>query len=204
MDTEAYMSLARKFYLQVAQPGRTSCMPSIFLLDSVHRSVWLCFTSRARIKQAVDKVRTRHQLHPASHLMSDFLHSRSLSSARACCNPAWSHCSSLLALVRLFLLMTSPWSFHDAIPCPLHPLCSPRACFLFPRFFSRIFWLQHFIIFLSPAGSSLMPKLLVSIRKPWSYSCFLPLSQALYLELLSVFTPLNLRALPSSHVWLCA
>lgn len=150
----------------------------------------------------MDNVRSRHQLYPASHPMSDSLHSWSQPSARTCYNTAWSHNSKLFAL-------------SGGLPqCPAHPCCcamstppprSPQACFPFPRFSLRTPSAPtlHLIVFSYPAQSSLTPKLLVSISKPWPCSC-LPLSQAPYLDLLSVFTPLDPRVLPGSHVWMCA
>lgn len=139
-------------------------------------------------------------MHPGSCLMSDSLHSLSQLSARTCYDPGWSHNSKLLAL-------------SGGLPrCPTHSLCCctvsilppcfPQAYFPFPKFClkSPPVLALHLIVFSYPTWSSLVPKLLISFSKTWSYSHYLPLSQAPYLGLLSVFTPLDPRVLPSSHV----
>ena len=154
-----------------------------------------------RIKRAVNNVRSRHQLHPASRLMPDSLHGRSQPSARTCCNPTWSHCSSISASSGIL-----PRCLSHGFPCcytmPTLPPRSHQACFPFPRFClkSPPAPTLHLIVFSYPPRSCVMPKLLVPINKPWSRSHCLPLSQAPYLVFLSAFTPLDPRLLPSSRV----
>lgn len=137
-------------------------------------------------------------------LMSSSFCSQTQFPHKTCHNSAWSHCSSLLALPGSVCPSAQPIVHHVCSASPIHPgLCHSPASFPFPQFCFRSppVLTLHLVVF--SIQLSLMSKLLVSVSKPWSCSRCLALSQAPYLDLLSVFTPLVPRVLPSSHVWMC-
>lgn len=166
------------------QAGHHACHVSFYWTECIVMSDCVSQVRQElnnRIKRAVEKVRSRHWLRPASGLMSD--------SPRIWSQPG--HATAQPG-------HTAPTSWPCQAVCPdaqpmVFPCCYamstlppwfPQACFPFPRFCfkSPPAPTLHLIVFSYPARFSLTPKLLVSISKPWSCSCCLPLSQAPYLD----------------------
>lgn len=151
----------------------------------------------------------KYQLHPASHLdallplepvptLSQDLLCPSLVIQLHCgphlrqCLP---QCPAHSPSVQLCHVCSAPWSTQLCI--------TPQLASLSHSFATRVPQLWRFILLplLNPSSPPSCPNCLSALASRGHVVTVL-LSQAPYLDILSVFTSLDLRVLPSSHVWM--
>lgn len=99
------------------------------------------------------------------------------------------------SFVQLCHVCSAPWSTQLCI--------TPQLASLSHSFATRVPQLWRFILLplLNPSSSPSCPNCLSALASRGHVVTVL-LSQAPYLDILSVFTSLDLRVLPSSHVWM--